>query len=86
MSARDYDITCSIVIKERMPKGLRAIIDQYPEEWEHFKDGDEISFCSMLYEPLYEYFCNSGEMPYGVMKARTGDPDIWITHRMEKFL
>ena len=31
---------------------------------------------------LYEWYCNSGEMPYGTMKARDGDPDIWITDRL----
>ena len=30
------------------------------------------------YQKLYEYFCSTGEMPIGVAKARTGDPDIWI--------
>lgn len=30
------------------------------------------------YRKLYDYFCNTGEMPYGVAKARTGDPDVWI--------
>ena len=30
------------------------------------------------YQKLYEYFCNTGEMPIGVAKARTGDPDLWI--------
>jgi hypothetical protein len=25
---------------------------------------------------------NSGEMPYGVMKARTGMPDEWIIDRV----
>jgi hypothetical protein len=24
----------------------------------------------------------SGEMPYGVMKARDGDPDVWIADRL----
>jgi hypothetical protein len=31
---------------------------------------------------LYEHFLNNGEMPYGVAKARTGDPDFWIYDRL----
>ena len=31
-----------------------------------------------LYESLYERYLNSGEMPIGVAKARTGDPYEWI--------
>ena len=35
-----------------------------------------------LMADLFEYFCNSGEMPYGTMKARDGDPDEWIAERL----
>jgi hypothetical protein len=31
---------------------------------------------------LYSYFANSGQMPYGTMKARTGDPDHWMYYRL----
>jgi hypothetical protein len=37
-----------------------------------------------LYEKLYEYFLNSGKMPYGVAKARTGMPDVWILDELAK--
>ena len=30
------------------------------------------------YDKIYSHYLNSGEMPYGVAKARTGDPDEWI--------
>lgn len=33
-------------------------------------------------EFLFNHFVNSGEMPYGTMKARTGDPDNWIADEM----
>ena len=43
--------------------------------------GDE--FIDMdAYEKLFNYFCDSGEMPYGVAKARTGDPDFWILEKL----
>lgn len=32
---------------------------------------------------LYDHFCESNEMPYGVAKARTGDPSDWIADKME---
>jgi len=35
-----------------------------------------------VYQYAYEYYCNSGEMPYGTMKARTGDPYQWIFDRI----
>lgn len=33
---------------------------------------------------MYEYFLNSGEMPYGVAKARDGDPYEWVGDRVER--
>ena len=45
-------------------------------------DLDQIEYGSEVYEDLYNYFANSGEMPYGIMKARTGDPDVWIVDRL----
>jgi hypothetical protein len=45
-------------------------------------DLDQIESGSEVYEDLYNYFANSGEMPYGVMKAREGTPDEWIIDRL----
>lgn len=33
---------------------------------------------------LFEHFCNNGEMPYGVAKARTGDPYEWVLDKLER--
>jgi len=35
-------------------------------------------------EVLYNIFMSLGEMPYGVAKARTGDPSEWIYERLAK--
>ena len=45
-------------------------------------DLDQIEYGSEAYEDLYDYYANSGEMPYGVMKAREGTPDEWIMDRL----
>jgi hypothetical protein len=37
----------------------------------------------VLFDKLYSYYVNSGEMPYGVAKARDGDPDIWILDQVQ---
>ena len=37
------------------------------------------------FEKLYEYFTfTTAEMPYGIAKARTGDPDVWILERLHQ--
>ena len=43
---------------------------------------EQIEYGSEVYEDLFSYYMNSGEMPYGVMKARTGMPDEWIIERV----
>ena len=35
-----------------------------------------------VYEDLFGYYMNSGDMPYGIQKARTGMPDVWICDRL----
>ena len=44
---------------------------------------DDIEYGSEVYEDLFGYYMDSGEMPYGIMKARTGDPDVWIADRID---
>ena len=41
----------------------------------------EKKYGSKAYEELFGYYMDSGEMPYGTMKARDGDPDQWIADR-----
>ena len=43
-------------------------------------DLDEIEYGSQCYTELLDYFAD--EMPYGVMKARTGMPDEWIYDKL----
>ena len=57
---------------------VKAILDKH-----NAKSIDDIDYGSAVYQELYNYFANSGEMPYGVMKARDGDPDQWIADRLD---
>ena len=36
------------------------------------------------FEYFFDHYCNSGEMPYSVTKARTGDPYEWIDDKISK--
>lgn len=40
----------------------------------------DFEYGSRLYKQLYEFYLP--EMPYGVAKARDGDPDQWIFNRL----
>ncbi len=41
---------------------------------------DDIEYGSQCFDELMDHFAD--EMPYGVMKARTGMPDEWIIDRL----
>jgi len=56
---------------------VKKILDQ-----NDVTDLEQIEYGSEVYEDLFEYYMSSGEMPYGIMKARTGDPDVWIVDRV----
>jgi hypothetical protein len=42
----------------------------------------EAQIDSDTYDRLYSYYVDSNEMPYGVAKARSGDPDQWIADQI----
>lgn len=48
---------------------------------QHVDDGD-----AELEHDLFEYYSGTGQMPYGTMKARTGDPGQWIYDETVKYL
>jgi hypothetical protein len=57
---------------------VKAILDKHG-----IKSSEEIEIGTEAYEELFGYYMDSGEMPYGVMKARTGMPDEWIADRLD---
>jgi hypothetical protein len=58
---------------------LDHIIRRFPKEVKDFHAGNEMD--GDLYEALFDYYMLHGEMPYGVAKARTGDPFEWVSDR-----
>lgn len=59
---------------------LEEIIDQ--DTAYMIASGEIDLFDSVYYEKLFDYYVSTGEMPYGVAKARDGDPDQWIVDRL----
>ena len=49
-----------------------------------YLDWNDSFYGSSAFDKLFEYFAfETGEMPYGTAKARTGDPDVWILEHLE---
>ncbi len=63
---------------------LQAILDKHESSWQAFKAGGDLTDNEEFYDDLFGYFSNSGEMPYGVAKARDGDPVNWITKALDR--
>jgi len=58
---------------------LEHIVKKFKHETKNFLAGNDLD--SDLYDALYDYYSDNGEMPYGVAKARDGDPYQWISNR-----
>jgi hypothetical protein len=61
---------------------LESILNQYSADYANFKAGGDIDENQDFFDALYEYYFD--EMPYGVRKARTGDPYEWITQKLDQ--
>jgi len=56
---------------------VKKILDQ-----NNVTDIEDIEYGGECFDDLFSYWADQGEIPYGVMKARTGMPDEWIIDRV----
>jgi hypothetical protein len=61
---------------------LEGILSKFSADYAKFKAGGDIDANQDFFDALYEYYFD--EMPYGVKKARDGDPYEWITDRLDQ--
>ena len=63
---------------------LDDIVDKHANAMASVMNGETSLYDHQeFYDELYDYFLNSGEMPYGIAKARDGDPDQWIEEYLQ---
>jgi len=73
------------ITEKRSTASISDILQAHPKEVAVFKRSPEdfdLSDHSKFYEDLFDYYSNSGDMPYGTMKARDGDPYEWIQDKL----
>jgi len=63
---------------------LQHILGRFKHEVKNFEANGDLD--DDLYHALYDYYSDNGEMPYGVAKARDGDPYNWISDRLAQEL
>ena len=56
------------------------ILSRFKHEVRNFEAAGDLG--DDLYHALYDYYSDNGEMPYGVAKARDGDPYEWVAMRL----
>ena len=62
---------------------LGALIRHHEDEIKDFIDNGE-PLSQETYDIFFEHFTSSGAMPYGTIKARTGDPGEFIFDRISE--
>jgi hypothetical protein len=75
--ARDYGMG------DEEKEEVQKILDQNAESYQAVLAGENLITFGKLYRELMSYYMSNGEMPYGVVKARDGDPETWIMDRLD---
>ena len=90
--AKDFASTKHKGLPKKVTEGLNLMLDEEGHTLEHivnrFKHEAKTFLntgimSDKLYDALYDYYVDRGEMPYGVAKAREGDPYTWVAARFE---
>jgi LysM repeat protein len=63
---------------------LEHIINKFKHETKNFLAGDQLD--NDLYEALFDYYMDAGDIPYGIAKGREGDPYQWVDNKFENDL
>ena len=69
------------IMMDEEGRTLEHIVNRFKHETKTFLNTGEMS--DNLYDALFDYYYSLGEMPYGVAKARDGDPYTWVAARFE---
>ena len=72
------------VLKDDTGNTWDHLLDRFKHEVENFKQTGDLA--DDLYDALFDYYSHHGAMPYGVAKARTGDPHSWVSDRLAQDL
>ena len=70
------------IIREGMRLSFEKLLKDYHVEVDSFIEGGDLA--ENLYNALYEYYFD--DMPYGIAKARSGDPYEWVQDRFQRDL
>jgi len=83
LASMGESVTESAVLDES-GQTMDHILSRFKHEVRNFRDTGNLD--NDLFDALYDYYNDHGEMPYGIAKARTGDPYNWISDKLDQHL
>jgi len=63
---------------------IEHVLNRFKHEVKQFERSGELD--NDLYEALFDYYSDAGEIPYGIAKARDGDPYEWVAANLQSHL
>jgi hypothetical protein len=63
---------------------LEHILNRFKYEVRSFEQGGDLD--DDLYDALFDYYSDTGEMPYPTAKGKEGDPHEWVAQNLESHL
>lgn len=81
LSLNQMQLTEGRYLEDGARTTLNHILNRFRAEIKQFEAGNDLD--EELYDALYDYYVESGDMPYGVQKARTEDPMNWVAERLD---
>jgi hypothetical protein len=75
-----YDKFTESRLMDSAGETMGHILSRFKHEVKNFEAAGDLD--DDLYHALYDYYSDNGEMPYGVAKARDGDPYEWVAMRL----
>jgi hypothetical protein len=63
---------------------IEHVLNRFKHEVKQFEQSGELD--QDLYEALFDYYSDAGEIPYGIAKARDGDPMEWVANNLQSHL
>jgi hypothetical protein len=63
---------------------IEHVLNRFKHEVKQFEQSGELD--QDLYEALFDYYSDAGEIPYGIAKARDGDPMEWVAANLQSHL
>jgi len=84
MSMVETNLTEGRHMVDESGETLKHILNRFKHEVKSFEEGHDLG--DLLFDALFDYYCDNGEMPYGTAKARDGDPYEWISDRLHQEL